>query len=165
MGLQVSYENQTGVLAIIVASFFEPTVDAQTLADGGVFSLVLHVPSGAPLRLYLTSRVSKRVGAPVEAKLMDPTFAFDRQVIPAGTIALGRVSRTQAVGKWQRLAAILNGDFTPIRRAQVEFTTLKLPDGRRREPGTSERSNKRSNIDSNKIQVIECSFSSGPMRS
>ena len=51
-------------------------------------------------------------------------------MIPAGTIALGTVSRTQAVGKWQRVAAMLNGDFTPLRRAQVEFTTLKLPDSR-----------------------------------
>jgi len=25
---------------------------------------------------------------------------------------------------------MLNGDFTPLRRAQVEFTTLKLPDSR-----------------------------------
>jgi hypothetical protein len=40
------------------------------------------------------------------------------------------VSRTQPVKKWQRIMTILNGDFTPLRRAQVEFTTLTLPDGR-----------------------------------
>lgn len=28
------------------------------------------------------------------------------------------------------MAAILNGDFAPLRRAEVEFTTLRLPDGR-----------------------------------
>jgi hypothetical protein len=119
-----------GGLAIILASFFVPTVDAQLPAEEATFSVPLLVPSGAPLRLYLTRRVSKRVGAPVEAKLMEPIFAFDRQVVPAGTIAMGKVSKTQGAGKWQRMAAILNGDFTPIRRAQVEFTTLKLPDGR-----------------------------------
>jgi hypothetical protein len=80
--------------------------------------------------LYLTRRVSKRIGRPVEAKLLEPIFAFDREVIPAGTIALGTVSRTQPVRKWERARAILNGDFTPLRRAQVEFTSLKLPDGR-----------------------------------
>jgi len=80
--------------------------------------------------LYLTRRVSKRAGAPVQAKLLEPIFAFDREVIPAGTVVLGTVSRTQPVGKWQRMTAILNGDFTPLRRAQVEFTTLQLPDGR-----------------------------------
>jgi hypothetical protein len=88
------------------------------------------VPAGAPLRLYLTKRVSKSLGAPVQAKLLDPVFAFDREVIPAGTIALGSITRTVPVGRWQRIAAILNGDFTPLRQAEAEFTTLRLPDGR-----------------------------------
>ncbi len=61
---------------------------------------------------------------------MEPIFAFDREAIPAGTVVWGKVSRTQNVDKWQRVRAILSGDFTPLRRAQVEFTTLKLPDGR-----------------------------------
>ena len=65
----------------------------------------------------------------MEAKLLEPVFAFDREVIPAGTIAQGQVSRVQPVGKWQRVRAIVSGDFTPLRSAQVEFTTLVLPDG------------------------------------
>lgn len=36
----------------------------------------------APLRLYLTGRVSRQVGAPAQAKLMEPVFAFDREVTP-----------------------------------------------------------------------------------
>ena len=32
-------------------------------------------------------------------KLVEPIFGFDREVIPAGTIALGRVSQTQGVEK------------------------------------------------------------------
>ena len=28
---------------------------------------------------------------------MEPVYAFDREVIPAGTVALGKVSRTQPV--------------------------------------------------------------------
>jgi hypothetical protein len=118
------------IFALLATAIFAAPVAAQTSPDERAPAVSLNVPSGAPLRLYLTKRVSKRVGAPVEAKLMEPIFAFDRQVIPAGTIALGSVSQTQGVGKWQRVTAILNGDFTPLRRAQVEFTTLKLPDGR-----------------------------------
>jgi hypothetical protein len=79
--------------------------------------------------LYLTKRVSKRIDAPVEAKLMEPVYAFDREVIPAGTVVLGKVSRTQPISKGLRFRAILNGDFTPLRLAQVEFTTLRLPAG------------------------------------
>jgi len=101
-------------------------------------SVSLTVPSGAPLRLYLTSRVSKRLDAPVQAKVMEPVFAFDKEVIPAGTVAVGKVSRTQPVTKWQRVRTIISGDFTPLRTAQVEFTTLRLPDGREFETRTVE---------------------------
>ncbi len=104
---------------------FVPFLAAQTT------DIPLSVPSGAPLRLYLAKRVSKRAGTPVEAKLLDPVYAFDREVLPAGTVALGEVNRVQPAGKWQRARAILNGDFTPLREAEVEFSTLVLPDGRK----------------------------------
>src|SRR5438105_2698761 len=113
-----------GILAAACISFV-PFLAAQTT------DILLSVPSGAPLRLYLAKRVSKRAGAPVEAKLLDPVFAFDREVLPAGTVALGEVNRVQPAGKWQRARAILNGDFTPLRQAEVEFNTLLLPDGRK----------------------------------
>ena len=113
-----------GVLTLAFTSIFTASTAAQTLPDRPTATIPLTIPSGAPLRLYLTGRVSKRLGDPVEAKLLESVFAFDREVIPAGTVALGKVSRTESVGKWQRLAAILNGDFTPLRKAQVEFTTL-----------------------------------------
>jgi hypothetical protein len=93
-------------------------------------NIPLTVPSGAPLRLYLTKKISKRAGAPVEAKLLEPVYAFDREMIPSGTEIRGRVSRIEPLSKWQRAQAILGGDFTPLRRAQVEFTTLMMPDGR-----------------------------------
>ena len=45
-------------------------------ADDATVSVPLTVPAGAPLRLFLTKRVSKKKGAPVEAKLMESVFAF-----------------------------------------------------------------------------------------
>src|SRR6266404_4662556 len=92
-------------------------------------SIPLTVPANVPLRLYLTKRVSKRVGAPVEAKLLAPVYAFDHEVIPAGTQAIGHVSRLESVSKWERTRAILGGDFTPLHIAEIEFTSLVLPDG------------------------------------
>lgn len=82
------------------------------------------------MRVYLTKRISKRLGAPVEAKLVEPLYAFDRQVVAAGAVVLGRVSSATPVSNWQRALAIMNGDFTPLRNAKLEFTTLTLPDGR-----------------------------------
>src|ERR1700681_455528 len=119
------------VLAILAAAFIPlASLPAQTTADETP-KITLSVPSGAPLRLYLTNRVSKRLGAPVEAKLLESAFAFDREVLPAGTIAQGQVSRVQPVGKMQRFRAIVNGDFTPLRQAEVDSPTLILPAGRK----------------------------------
>jgi hypothetical protein len=78
----------------------------------------------------LTKRIPKKVGAAVQAKLIDGVYAFDREVIPAGTEVIGRVSRLEPVSKFQRTKALLGGDFTPLHQANVEFTSLKLPDGR-----------------------------------
>ena len=119
-------------LAILAAAsipLFSVSASAQTAAPEETPKISLTVPSGAPLRLYLTKRVSKRAGAPVEAKLLEPNFAFDREVLPAGTVAQGQVSHVQPLPKWQRVRAILGGDFTPLRSAGLEFTTLILPDG------------------------------------
>lgn len=120
-----------GVFALACIPLFSVTAAAQSATDEETLPIALNIPSGTPLRLYLTKRVSKRVGAPVEAKLLEPIFAFDREVIPAGTVVQGEVSRTQSIGKWQRVRAIVSGDFTPLRTAEVEFTTLNLPDGRK----------------------------------
>jgi hypothetical protein len=65
----------------------------------------------------------------VEARVLDPVYAFDRQVIPAGAIVQGKIDPVQPVPKWQRVRAILGGDFTPLHVAPVEFTTLVMPDG------------------------------------
>jgi hypothetical protein len=100
------------------------------LAADAAPNVPLVVPAGAPLRVYLTKRIPKRFGAPVEAKLLEPLYAFDRQVVPAGVRVLGHVSRLESLSKAQRASAILNGDFTPLHQADIEFTTLVMPDGR-----------------------------------
>ena len=123
---------RVGILAAAGILLFSPSASAQTVSpDETPHQVSLSVPSGAPLRLYLTKRISKRVGVPVQAKLLESVFAFDREVLPAGTVALGQVIRVQPAGKWQRARAMVNGDFTPLRQAEVEFTTLLLPDGRK----------------------------------
>lgn len=100
--------------------------------------LPLVVPAGVPLRVYLTKRVPKKEGAPVEARTIDPVYSFDHQVIPAGTVVLGRVVHVKPVSRAERFRAIVNGDFTPLHIAPIEFTTAVLPDGRRLSLKTAE---------------------------
>lgn len=66
----------------------------------------------------------------MEAKLAEPVYSFDREVIPSGPQVVGHVSRLDSVSKWQRVRAILGGDFTPLHVARIDFTSLRLTDGR-----------------------------------
>jgi hypothetical protein len=99
-------------------------------------TMPLIVPSGEPLRLYLIRRVPKRLNAAVEARVLAPVYAFDRQVIPVGTTVFGHVSSVEPVSKQERAKAVLGGDFTPLRIAEVEFTSLLFPDGHKMTLGT-----------------------------
>jgi hypothetical protein len=129
---------RAGILVFVC--FPLSVISAQHQAEGGAQQqeIALVVPAGAPVRLYLTKRAPKRTGAVVEAKVLDPVYAFDRQVIPAGAVALGKVDRLQSIPKWQRVSAILNGDFTPLHTAPIEFTTIVMPDGSRMPLHTAE---------------------------
>lgn len=107
-------------------------------AQDQTLNIPLTVSAGAPLRLYLTKRVTKRLDAPVQAKVLTPLFAFDRVVVPAGTQVFGHVSRLEPVSRWMRFKAVVGGDFTPLHIAEIEFTSMVLPDGRRIEIQTAE---------------------------
>ena len=93
-------------------------------------SVPLVVPIGAALRLYLTKRIPRRLNTPVQAKMLAPLYAFDREVVPAGTDVFGTVVRLENVPGAQRAKAVMSGDFTPLRLAAVRFTSMRLADGR-----------------------------------
>ena len=119
-------------MCIAAAALFLVTLQAsQAAAESESPRVTLTVPSGVPLRLYLTKRIPKRLGAPVEGKIMETVFAFDREVLPAGSAVTGRVSAVHPVNKWQRVHSMLGGDFTPLRNALVEFDSVTLPDGKK----------------------------------
>ncbi|MGH9354390.1 MAG: hypothetical protein ACRD2G_19855, partial [Terriglobia bacterium] len=56
--------------------------------------------------------------------------AFDRIVAPAGSIVLGHVTAIKTGSRKERVQAVMQGNFTPLRTAQVEFDTLVMEDGR-----------------------------------
>ena len=101
------------------------------LAQESSRNVPLTVPAGTPLRLYATKRIPRRLNAPVQAKMLAPVYAFDREVIPAGTEVFGTVTRLRAVPTGERTKAMMSGDFTPLHLAEVRFTSMRLPDGRR----------------------------------
>jgi hypothetical protein len=83
------------VLSVFTVFAQSPQTESATAQDQAV-NVSRQVPSGTPLRVYLTKKVDKKKGAPVEAKIMEPVYAFDRQVIPTGTIR-GRAGQPYAI--------------------------------------------------------------------
>ncbi|HLG95104.1 MAG TPA: hypothetical protein VKX49_02200 [Bryobacteraceae bacterium] len=80
-------------IATKAIAFFVLTLFVAAAADNGPSKtpeVPLVIAAGVPLRLYLTKRLPKRAGAAVEAKVLEPVYVFDRQVIPAGAVVLGR---------------------------------------------------------------------------
>jgi len=90
------------------------------------------IPSGVPLRVALERRVAiKRVGEPIQGRLVDPVYVFDRMVLPAGTVVEGHVAVIGGVPILRRLTAILSGNLTPPREVRAQFDALVLSDGSR----------------------------------
>jgi hypothetical protein len=80
----------------------------------------------------LESRVAiKRVGEPVQGRLVDPIYVYDRLVLPAGSAVEGHIAEIGGVPAGRRFMAILSGNFTPPREVRAQFDALVLSDGTR----------------------------------
>ncbi len=94
--------------------------------------LPLTVQVGTPIQIALTKKVPvKHAGIPVEGKVVENVYVFDHLVIPAGSRVMGQVTKVDNAPRKQRALAIANGNFTPLRHAQVDFNTLVAADGKR----------------------------------
>ncbi|MGH9453655.1 MAG: hypothetical protein ACRD2O_06750, partial [Terriglobia bacterium] len=88
--------------------------------------------AGVPFNVVLEKALPiKHEGLPVEGSVVDPIYVFDHLAIPAGTQILGHVTHVESASRKQRGLAIANGNFSPIRKADVDFDTLVLKDGTR----------------------------------
>jgi hypothetical protein len=107
--------------------------------------IALGVPSGTPLRIALDQRVRiNHPGEVVHGKVVETVYAFDQPVVPAGSVATGRVTSVAPVSGIKRTLAYANGNFSPFHQYQVTFDVLTLPDGKQLpikttvSPGTAE---------------------------
>jgi hypothetical protein len=91
----------------------------------------LTVPPGTALKVALDEEVRiENVGQPVHGTLVEPVYAFDKLVIPAGSEVLGEVSGIEHLAKKTRILAAVNANLSPYRKVSVEFDELRLADGR-----------------------------------
>jgi hypothetical protein len=101
---------------------------ARVAADEAQVQLV--VAAGRPIRARLNKQITiKDIGQVIKATVIDPVYAYDRIVIPAGTTVTGYIAEFEVPSRWSRARTMLGGDFTPQRKPLVLFDKLTLPDG------------------------------------
>jgi hypothetical protein len=83
---------------------------------------------GTSMQVETTRRYGMKKGETIEARLMHPIYADNRLVVATGTMLQGRVVGLNPNRK-ERVAARLNGDFTPFRTPVVRFDALELAGG------------------------------------
>ncbi len=102
----------------------QPKTPPQTIA--------LTVPKGTPIQVVLDKEIRiRKVGQPIQGRVAEAIYSFDKLVIPANTKVLGKITRIESISRGHRAEAALNADFTPAHKIDLEFSQLVLPDGRR----------------------------------
>jgi len=109
---------------------FLPEGDDETLPLNAV-RIVLVLAEGTPLRIAIDERTRiSHLGEPIHGHVVDTVYAFDEPVIPAGSVATGRVTEIDPVSKLRWVESYANGNFSPFHRYQVTFDRVILPNGR-----------------------------------
>ena len=85
----------------------------------------LVLPPSTPLTLRTDVTVHMRIGTPIKAHLLYPVYADNELLLPAGTEVHGEVVSLRS-NHSRRIAARLNGDFTPFHVPTVRFTRIVL---------------------------------------
>jgi hypothetical protein len=116
--------------ALLLASLVASPGSAQS-TEPQVQQVQLTISAGRALRIALDRRIRvSSVGQQVTGTLVEPVYAYDRLVLPAGTRAIGHVATIAPLPGGARARAILAGDFTPPRRVELAFDEVILSDGR-----------------------------------
>ena len=106
-------------------------VPGQPVAPAPPQSVALAVPKGTPLQVALDQEVQlRKVGQVIHGRIVEPVYAFDHVVIPAGAEVAGHVTRIEGTSRGKRTLAALDADFTPARKIEINFDQLLLADGR-----------------------------------
>ncbi len=110
------------------------TNSATTTAETTVAAPVvvpMSVTAGTPIKVALDTEVRVReVGQAIHGKTTEPVYAFDKLLIPMGTVVNGKISAIDAVPKKVRTLDATDGNFSPRRNVHVQFDELVMGDGR-----------------------------------
>ncbi|MGO9589174.1 MAG: hypothetical protein ACLP3K_03895 [Candidatus Acidiferrales bacterium] len=95
-------------------------------------TVALTVPKGTPIQVALDKEVRiQKIGQSVHGHVVEPVYAFDKLVIPAGTEVTGQIAQVEGVSTGKRVMSALDADFTPVHKVEVEFDEVDLANGKR----------------------------------
>ena len=101
-------------------------------AEGAPVMVPMTVSAGTPIKVALDTEVRVReAGQAIHGKTTEPVYAFNKLLIPVGTVVNGRVSAIDPVPKKVRTLQATDGNFSPARHVHVQFDELVMSDGRR----------------------------------
>ena len=93
--------------------------------------IALHLPKGTPIQVMLPDEVRvQKIGQPIHGRIVEPVYAFDQVVVPAGSEVTGKIVDLEHLSSKKRTLAALDADFTPAREVQVEFDDVLLAGGK-----------------------------------
>jgi len=73
----------------------------------------------------------RKTGQAITGHVVEPVYAFDKLVIPVGTVVNGEITEIEDISGGKRTLDALNAEFTPAHKIDVEFTEFVFADGRR----------------------------------
>ncbi len=93
-------------------------------------TMLMSVAAGTPIKVALDSEVRiHSVGQPIHGKTVEPVYAFDKLLVPAGTLVNGKISAIDGVPGKTRLLDATDGNFSTARQVHVQFDELVMADG------------------------------------
>lgn len=101
------------------------------IEDTTPVQIALDVPSGTPLRVVLDKEIRiRKTGQRIQGKIAEPVYAYDKLVVPAGSVVNGSVTHISGVPATKRVLSALDANFSPTRAVEVTFDQLGIPNGR-----------------------------------
>jgi len=98
--------------------------------DAAPIMMPMRVEAGTPIKVALDSEVRIRAaGQTIHGRTTEPVYAFDKLLIPVGTLVNGKVAAIDPVPKMTRTMQAANGNFSPLRKVHVQFDELVMADG------------------------------------
>jgi len=84
-------------------------------------NVALTVPKGMAIQVIIDKELKvDKVGQPIRGRVVEPIYAFDKLVVPAGAEVTGEITQLEEVSGGKRTLEALNADLSPSRNSRTQ---------------------------------------------